>query len=76
MEIYFQLINDAEGVRKIYRELAGERFLGFDTETTELDPYRGDLRLVQFSTGKATYVIDLKPFRSNGPLRDTPELAP
>lgn len=76
MEIYFQLINDAEGVRKACQELAGERYLGFDTETTELDPYRGDLRLVQFSTGKATYVIDLKPFGSNGQLRDNSALAP
>ena len=76
MEIYFQLINDAEGVRKACRELSGERFLGFDTETTELDPYRGDLRLVQFSTGKSTYVIDLKPFGSNGTLLKNPDLAP
>ncbi len=76
MEIYFQLINDAEGVRNACRELAGEKLLGFDTETTELDPYRGDLRLVQFSTGKATYVIDMKPFGSNGSLRSNPDLAP
>ena len=76
MEIYFQLINDAEGVRTACRELAGENLLGFDTETTELDPYRGDLRLIQFSTGKATYVIDLKTFGSNGSLRTNPDLAP
>ena len=76
MEIFFQLITDAEGVRNTCRELAGERFLGFDTETTELDPYRGDLRLVQFSTGKATYVIDLKNFGSNGSLRENTDLAP
>ncbi|MEP6704723.1 MAG: ribonuclease D, partial [Acidobacteriota bacterium] len=76
MEIYFQLITDAEGVRNACRDVAGEKFLGFDTETTELDPYRGDLRLVQFSTGKATYVIDLKPFRSGGPLVSNPDLAP
>jgi DNA polymerase-1 len=76
MEIYFQLINDAEGLLKTCQELAGEKYLGFDTETTELDPYRGDLRLVQFSTGKATYVIDLKPFRTNGSLHDNPALAP
>ena len=76
MEIFFQLITDAEGVRNTCRELAGERFLGFDTETTELDPYRGDLRLVQFSTGKATYVIDLKNFGSNGSLRENSDLAP
>jgi DNA polymerase-1 len=76
MEIYFQLINDAEGVRNACRELADERLLGFDTETTELDPYRGDLRLVQFSTGRATYVFDLKNFGSNGSLRANSDLAP
>jgi DNA polymerase-1 len=76
MEIYFQLINDAEGVRNACRELADERLLGFDTETTELDPYRGDLRLVQFSTGRSTYVFDLKGFGSNGSLRSNPDLAP
>ena len=76
MEIYFQLITDAEGIRKTCRELAGERYIGFDTETTELDPYRGDLRLVQFSTGKSTYVIDLKAFGSNGELRANPDLDP
>lgn len=76
MEIYFQLINDAEGVRNACRELAGEKLLGFDTETTELDPYRGDLRLMQFSTGRATYVIDLKGFGSNGSLRLNPDLEP
>ncbi|MEP7149293.1 MAG: DNA polymerase [Acidobacteriota bacterium] len=76
MEIYFQLINDAEGVRNACRELADEKLLGFDTETTELDPYRGDLRLMQFSTGRATYVIDLKGFGSNGSLRLNPDLEP
>jgi DNA polymerase-1 len=76
MEIYFQFVNDAEGVQKACRELAGEKYLGFDTETTELDPYRGDLRLVQFSTGKSTYVIDLKPFRNNGSVTENPALAP
>jgi DNA polymerase-1 len=76
MEIYFQLVNDAEGLRNACRELVDERLLGFDTETTELDPYRGDLRLVQFSTGRATYVFDLKNFGSNGSLRTNPDLAP
>ena len=76
MEVYFQLIRDAEGVRKACGELAGEKFIGFDTETTELDPYRGDIRLVQLSNGRATQVIDLKPFRENGGLRDNPDLAP
>ena len=76
MEIYFQYIRDAEGVKKACAELKGGEFLGFDTETTELDPYRGELRLVQLSNGKNTVVVDLKPFREKGPLRELPDLAP
>ena len=76
MEIYFQLINDAEGVKKACDELKTEDFLGFDTETTELDPYEGNLRLVQLSNGKDTYVIDLKPFTEKGDLRTLEDLAP
>jgi DNA polymerase-1 len=76
MEIYFQLIRDAEGLLAACDKLKREEFLGFDTETTELDPYDGELRLVQFSNGKDTYVIDLRPFSEKGPLRDSAELAP
>lgn len=64
MEVYFQLITDGEVLRRACEELARDEFLGFDTETTELDPYKGDLRLVQFSSGKNTYVIDLRAFGS------------
>ncbi len=76
MEVYFQLINDAAGIKKIFGELSAEEFLGFDTETTDLDPYQGNIRLVQFSNGKNTYVIDLKPFADRGDLRTMDELAP
>lgn len=76
MEIFFQLITDAEGLKAACDELREEPFLGFDVETTELDPYRGDLRLVQLSNGRNTKVIDLKPFSRRGDLRTTPELAP
>ncbi|MGH9821041.1 MAG: DNA polymerase, partial [Pyrinomonadaceae bacterium] len=58
------------------QDLTGSSFIGFDTETTELDPYRGDLRLVQLSNGKNTVVIDLQPFRDKGDLRTNPELDP
>ena len=76
MEIYFQLISDAESLKKAGDELKDEPFLGFDVETTELDPYKGDLRLVQLSDGKNTKVIDLKPFSEKGDLRTLPDLAP
>lgn len=75
MEIYFQLVNDAEGIKKAYDELSTEEYLGFDTETTELDPYEGNIRLVQLSNGKNTYVIDLKPFADRGDLKTSEELA-
>jgi DNA polymerase-1 len=76
MEIYFQLVKDAEGIKQAYDELSTEEYLGFDTETTELDPYDGNIRLVQFSNGKNTYVIDLKPFADRGDIKTMPELAP
>src|SRR6476661_4378569 len=62
MEIYFQLINDAESLKKACEELKGAEYLGFDVETTDLDPYRGELRLVQLSDGRNTKVVDVRAF--------------
>ncbi len=76
MEIYFQLINDADGVKTACEQLAAEDYLGFDTETTALDPYEGIVRLVQLSNGTDTKVIDLKPFADTGDLKTHPALAP
>lgn len=73
MEIYFQLISDAESLKKAVDELKDAKYLGFDVETTELDPYRGELRLVQLSDGKKTKVVDLRSF---GSLKTNPDLAP
>lgn len=36
-----------------------DEVLGLDTETTDLDPYTGKLRLVQLSNGSETMVIDV-----------------
>lgn len=76
MEVYFQIIRDADALRKTCEELSSEQFLGFDTETTELDPYRGDIRLVQLSGQKGTHVIDLLPFSERGRLDENTELEP
>jgi DNA polymerase-1 len=76
MEIYFQLISDGASLQKGCDELKNEPYLGFDVETTDLDPYKGDLRLVQLSDGQNTKVIDLKPFKDKGDLRTNPDLAP
>jgi DNA polymerase-1 len=76
MEVYFEYIRDADGVRSACEELAREPYLGLDTETTELDPYRGEMRLVQVSSGRKTFVFDMQPFRSNGYIRENADLAP
>ena len=76
MEIYFQLVSDGESLQKACDELKNEPYLGFDVETTDLDPYKGDLRLVQLSNGQNTKVVDLKPFKDRGDLRTNPDLAP
>ncbi|MGH9946093.1 MAG: DNA polymerase [Pyrinomonadaceae bacterium] len=76
MDIYFELVRDGEGVRVACEELGREAFLGLDTETTELDPYKGDIRLVQLSNGRKTFVFDMLPFRENGGLRENGDLAP
>lgn len=77
MEIYFQLVSDAESLKKACSEFEHDKFLGFDVETTELDPYKGELRLVQLSNGQNTKVIDLRPFSDSGNgLRTNPELTP
>lgn len=76
MEIYFQLVGDAEGLEKACGELSGEKHLGFDVETTELDPYKGELRLVQLSNGRDTKVIDVRAFGSGEGLRKAASLKP
>ncbi len=76
MEVYFQVITDGETLREACEKLSQFESLGFDTETTDLDPFAGNIRLVQLSNGTETQVIDLKPFAEKGDLRTLPELAP
>jgi len=68
MEIYFRLIRDAAALTEACRELSAEPILGFDTETTELDPYKGELRLVQLGGRKSTVVVDLRAFTNPADL--------
>ncbi len=76
MEVYFQLITDPLKLKEACAELRGEKYLGFDTETTELDPRDGILRLVQLSNGRNTIVVDLKAFARFGGLAESDELKP
>ncbi len=76
MEVYFQMIADGGALKKACQEFGSEEVVGFDTETTELDPFDGTIRLVQISNGRNTVVIDLNPFRNSGDLKSISDLEP
>lgn len=73
LDIQFQYITDADGAERAVKDLSSATSLGFDTETTELDPYKGRLRLIQLSNGKSTYVFDMFAF---GNAAENQDLAP
>lgn len=58
----YQLISTAEEVRAAVAELSQQPAVGFDTETTHLDPLRGRLRLAQLSTPEKVWLIDVYQF--------------
>jgi len=55
----WELISDNNAAKEAVDTLLKEPILGIDTETTELDPLIGDLRLVQIAGKSHTYVFDL-----------------
>jgi DNA polymerase I-like protein with 3'-5' exonuclease and polymerase domains len=71
----YTLIANAESLRTAVEELKQQPVLGFDTETTSLDPYRGRLRLVQLATPDGVSIIDLDRF-GDGDLKKMESLAP
>src|SRR6185436_2673354 len=78
MNTNYQLIKTEEELRKAVESLSTHQAIGLDTETTELDPYVGRMRLIQLATPSGVYIVDLDAFgdRSNGNLRDSNALAP
>jgi DNA polymerase I-like protein with 3'-5' exonuclease and polymerase domains len=77
MSAPYQLITNGEELRRATDELFNKQAIGLDTETTELDPYLGRLRLVQLASADEVYIVDLNAFRDDdfsksealGPLR-------
>src|SRR5229473_1632300 len=63
MNAPYQLITNGEDLRRATDELFSKQAIGLDTETTELDPYLGRLRLVQLASAEQVYIIDLNAFR-------------
>src|SRR5216684_8179999 len=71
----YQLITNAEDLRRATGELSNKQAIGLDTETTELDPYLGRLRLVQLASADNVYIVDLNAFR-DGDLSKSEALEP
>ena len=73
----YRLIIDGTRLAAACAELSAHAAIGFDAETTALDPYRGRMRLVQFAPpGGASYVVDLDCFRRADAALDLTVLAP
>ena len=58
----YQLITTPDALRAAVAQMAQATAIGFDTETTALDPYQGRLRLVQLATPEAVWVLDVYQF--------------
>src|SRR5882672_12963149 len=76
MNTNYKLIKNEEELRKAVELLSTHQAIGLDTETTELDPYYGRLRLIQLATPAGVHIIDLDAFRNGGDLSQTSALAP
>ena len=75
MNTNYKVIKTEEELRKAIELLSTHQVVGLDTETTELDPYYGRLRLIQIATPAGVYVIDVDAFR-NGDAKKSEALAP
>jgi DNA polymerase I-like protein with 3'-5' exonuclease and polymerase domains len=71
MNTNYQVIKTEEELRKAVELLSTHQVIGLDTETTELDPYYGRLRLIQLATPSGVYVIDVDAFLNGDPKQNT-----
>lgn len=71
----YKLIKTAEELRAAASELSKLPAIGFDTETTDLNPYRGRLRLLQLAAPDGVRIIDLNRFADGDP-KQSAALAP
>ncbi len=76
MNTNYQLVKNEEQLRKAVESLTAHQAIGLDTETTELDPYVGRLRLIQLATPSGVFIVDLDAFGGNGNLSQNPALEP
>ena len=75
MNTQYQLVTNAEELRRAVTELSANHAIGLDTETTDLDPYTARLRLIQLASPDGVYIVDLNHFDRGG-TKFTESLAP
>src|SRR2546423_7523242 len=72
----YQFVTNAEDLRAAVAELSQHPAIGFDSETTSLDPYAGRLRLIQLAAPDGRIlIIDLDRF-ADGDAHKNESLAP
>ncbi|MGH9935842.1 MAG: hypothetical protein ACREAM_06315, partial [Blastocatellia bacterium] len=57
-DVVYKLITEAGELTQAANDLRDEQVIGFDTETTGLDPHNAKLRLIQLATPRASFIID------------------
>src|SRR5712692_3051186 len=75
MNAQYQLITTPEALRRATDELLNKQAIGLDTETTELDPYLGRLRLVQLASPDGVCIVDVNCF-ADVDMKQSEALAP
>src|ERR1041384_3065668 len=71
----YQVIKNADELRKAIETLATQPVVGLDTETTELDPFTSRLRLIHLAPTDRVFIIDFDHF-ANGDSAKSEALAP
>ena len=71
----YELIKNADELRKAIETIATQPVVGLDTETTELDPFTSRLRLIQLATPERIFIVDFDHF-ANGNAAQSEALDP
>ncbi len=56
------IVRNSEALQSAVTKLSQQFYIGFDTETTGLDPHQARLRLLQLATADESFIIDLFNF--------------
>ena len=75
MSTSYKVIKTEAELRQALEILSAQPAIGVDTETTELDPYLGRLRLIQLATPAGVHIVDIDSFRNGDPKQNVALMA-